>query len=253
LKIPQDLVIRVITDDIIDRVINGGTDTYHMALPQTAATRIAGIIPPSPSVSQLGILMLDGSGSMADENAPGSGVTKADAVLSATRDFVEVLKASRLKDSFWLAANAFSISTTNMLPISRDYIKITDLDPTAIRSPTAVFPAKQNTDIVLALTKASEIMGGFLRDSTIPVDSKYRKVVVILLSDGLHNVGEVDEVYGRAQEISSMWPFCTVAFGNSANVNLLRGIVVDERYFLQTADSNKLRSFFVNSTTRERR
>lgn len=202
--------------------------------------------------------MVDGSGSMAKELVAGGGVTKADAVLGATREFIGVLKGSRIKDSFWLSAVAFNTTLANMISTQDDFVRITDLDPSLILHPIDVFRASAteetwNTDIGLALRRALEITRNFRRDGSIPIDPKYRRAVVILLSDGQHNVGEPDMVLENARQVSSQWPLCTVAFGSDANMAMLREIATDERHFKQTADPKELREFFVHSSTLQRK
>jgi uncharacterized protein YegL len=212
------------------------------------------IMPPPVSMAQLAVLMVDGSGSMADPADVGSEVSKADAVLKATRDFVAVLKSSKIKDTFWLSTYAFSTTTTSMLEnSSKLYVKVTEIDANKILNPLVVLVSMGNTDLAVALGKALETAEAFRRDKEIPVEPKYRRIVVFLLTDGLHNVGDVGRVHKIASKISNLWPLSTIAFGNTADVNLLKEIATDDRFFLQTADPDRLRAFFIHSSTLARK
>ncbi len=226
----------------------------HVSVAYTMASKVPLIMPPPISMAQLAILMVDGSGSMADPLSPNSTTSKADAVLQANKEFVNVLKSSKIRESFWLSSFAFNVSTTSMLPSTRkEFLKVTQIVSDEIRHPLAVLESKGRTDLAVALAKALEIAQSFRHDTGIQIDPKYRRAVVILLSDGLHNEGDVTRVHKIAGQISNLWPLCTVAFGNDADNKLLKEIATEEKFFLQTADPDRLRAFFVHSSTLERK
>ena len=211
--------------------------------------KIPVIIQPPPSVAQLAVLMLDGSGSMSDPLGNGESETKAHAVLSSTVQFVDILKSSRIRDSFWLSVFGFSTNSANMLPVQKDYVKITEIKSEHIKDPSASLVNRKSTDIAQALEKARSIANSFRHDPAIPIDGRYRRSVVILLSDGLHNSGDQTAVVQNSQYISNQWPLCTVAFGHDADSRLLKQIASNETHFLETSDPKKLREFFIHSST----
>lgn len=214
-----------------------------------AVTNIPGLLTPPPSAAQLAILMIDGSGSMLEEATPGGGVSKAEAVVQATRGMIEQFRKSRIKDSFWLSTISFNTQTAGMASVGGDYMKVADLDPGQVHYVPGFITRESKTDIALALYKAMEIGRKFEQDPAIPIDPRSRKIVVILLSDGLHNVGTADNVFSNARKVSNMWALCTVAFGADADVEMLQKIAIDDRYFFQTADAEKLRAIFIHSST----
>lgn len=232
-----------------NRVINEAkTGSLVSAQPYTV-TKIPGLLTPPPSAAQLAILMVDGSGSMLEEASPGSGESKAEAVVKATRGTIDQFKKSRIKDSFWLSTISFNTKTAGMASVGGDYVKVADLDSGQVHYIPGFITKESKTDIALALSKAIEIGRKFEQDPSIPIDPRSRKVVVILLSDGLNNVGTRENVYAVARKVSNMWALCTVAFGDDADVEMLQQIAIDDRYFFQTADSEKLRAIFIHSST----
>lgn len=236
-----------VIDTVIDNVISESTGVLLMV------SRVPIIMPPPMSLAQIAVLMVDGSGSMAVPLAAGNETSKADTVLKVTKEFVSVLKDSKIKDSFWLSSFAFNTSISSMLPSGKEYLKVSQIDPDQISHPLAVLESKGRTDFAMALTQALRTAQAFRRDLNIPVDPKYRRAVVILLSDGLHNEGNVEHVHKIASQISNMWPLCTVAFGKDADTTLLKSIATDVRFFLPTVDPDRLRAFFVHSSTLERK
>ena len=238
------------TNSIISDVISNVTSEYTMS-----QSKIPMIMPPPPSVAQLAVLMLDGSGSMSDAlDSTVSTQTKSQAVMKAMTDFIEVLKASKIKESFWLSVYGFSSETANMLSAyKRDYVRVNDIETQYIQDPSLIFSDRSHTDIGLALEKARTVAGAFRHDQQIGIEENYRRAVVILLSDGLNNVGESQKVLDKASIISNLWPLCTTAFGKDADSNLLKQIATDETHFLQTSDPKRLRDFFIHSSTIQRK
>jgi uncharacterized protein YegL len=214
-----------------------------------AVTKIPGLLTPPPSAAQLAILVIDGSGSMLEEATPGSGESKADAVVKATRGTIEQFKKSRIKDSFWLSTISFNTTTAGMASVGGDYVKVADLDPGQVHYIPGFIRKESKTDIAIALAKAMEVGRSFEQDPSIPIDPRSRKIVVVLLTDGLNNVGTRENVIAVSRKVSNMWALCTVAFGDEADEDLLQQIAIDDRYFFQTADAEKLRAIFIHSST----
>lgn len=214
-----------------------------------SVTKIPGLLTPPPSAAQLAILMVDGSGSMLEEVAPSAQMSKADAVVQATRGMIEQFRKSRIKDSFWLSTISFNTTTAGMVSVGGDYAKAADLDPNLVQYTPGFITENSKTDIALALYRAIEVGRKFEQDPNIPIDPRSRKIVVILLSDGLNNVGTRENVMAYGRKLSSMWVLCTVAFGADADEGLLQNLAIDDRYFFKTADAEKLRAIFIHSST----
>ena len=132
----------------------------------------------SKSFQQLGILVLDGSGTMKDLGETGQ--TKANEVRSAVRSLIGKLKISTNRNNFYLSIVTY------------------DEDVKIFKEPTQVLDMSENDDynplnghggltaIGDALEKASEIAERFYNENT-----EYpRSVVIILMTDGKNNEGK---------------------------------------------------------------
>jgi uncharacterized protein YegL len=125
---------------------------------------------------QLGILVLDGSGSMTDKAAMNS--TKAKEVNSGVVELFNRLNVSRVKQNFSFACIKFDESATVTLPpTSFDFnrLMIEDYDP--------IVGKGGGTQIFEALNEAKKLAENFLNSN--PTDGVPHKVLILLMSDGM--------------------------------------------------------------------
>jgi len=201
------------------------------------------VTPKAPKAAeQLGILVLDGSGSMNDPDAYGRG-TKAEAVGKAVQELIGRLQKSSRKQDFWLALIAFD----NNVEVRLQPTPVVDIDISHLRSNPYL---GGTTAIGDALYTAGEMANDFLtKKSDLP-----RSVVVMLMSDGQSNTGR--DPISVASDIRKKWSSdklntVSVAYGTDADKETLKAIVTDkERDFCETDQSEKLRDFFLQSIVR---
>lgn len=125
---------------------------------------------------QLGILVLDGSGSMTDKAAMNS--TKAKEVNSGVVELFNRLNVSRVKQNFSFACIKFDESATVTLPpTSFDFNRLMceDYDP--------IVGKGGGTKIFEALNEAKKLAENFLNSN--PIDGVPHKVLILLMSDGM--------------------------------------------------------------------
>ncbi len=124
---------------------------------------------------QLGILVLDGSGSMGEMTA--SKVSKAQMVEQAVKELLGLLKKSRVKSNFSIAVVTFDTSATVHTPAS----SVKDIDDYANYNP--MIGHGGGTDIGVALRCAEGVAQQFLSGSS--TESVPRSVVIVVMSDGM--------------------------------------------------------------------
>lgn len=201
------------------------------------------VTPKAPkSAEQLGILVLDGSGSMNDPDAYGRG-TKAEAVGRAVRELVGRLQKSSRKQDFWLALIVFD----NNIAVRLQPTPVVDVDVSSLKTNPYL---GGTTAIGDALYTAGEMANEFLsKESDLP-----RSVIIMLMSDGQNNAGR--DPISVAEDIKKKWKrdklnIVSVAYGKDADKETLKAIVTDkERDFCETDQSEKLRDFFLQSIVR---
>jgi len=204
------------------------------------------VTPKAPkSAEQLGILVLDGSGSMNDPDAYGRG-TKAEAVGKAVQELVGRLQKSSRKQDFWLALIVFD----NNVEVRLQPTPVTDIDGSNMRANPYL---GGSTAIGDALYAASQMADDFL---TKKVDLP-RSVVIMLMSDGQNNTGR--DPRSVINDIKKKWSsdklnnlnIVSVAYGADADRETLKAIVTNpEKDFCETDQSEKLRDFFLGSIVR---
>jgi len=201
------------------------------------------VTPTAPKAAeQLGILVLDGSGSMNDPDAHGRG-TKAEAVGKAVQELVGRLQKSSRKQDFWLALIAFD----NNVEIRLQPTPVTDIDVSGMRANPYL---GGSTAIGDAFYAAGQMADDFLSKK---VDLP-RSVVIMLMSDGQSNTGR--DPRSVANDIKKKWSsdklnVVSVAYGTDADKETLKAMVTDkERDFCETDQPEKLRDFFLGSIVR---
>jgi Mg-chelatase subunit ChlD len=193
--------------------------------------------------NQLGIFVLDGSGSMS-ENTTGNH-PKAKEVELACFELFNRMNASRVKQNFSFACIKFDNTPTTILsPIQFDFNTLmnTNFDPLDGKG--------GQTYINLALERAKEMAEDFLNSAS--VESVPHKVLILLMSDGM--CFEPDKTLQISSEIKSnpKIEIASVYFGtvggNDVNAqNLMKDVASDTTRFSTVYDGEALRSFFERS------
>lgn len=204
---------------------------------------------PTPSAKtkdELGILVLDGSGSMGDPDREGKG-TKAEAVSEAVKGLIERLKTSSRSPDFSLSLIIFDdqVESPRLSPTP-----IKDIDVNALN--TNPYLGGQ-TAIGDALEKAGEIADEFLNRGGLLSPS----VVIMLMSDGQSNAGKDPLAVSEAlkNKFGEKATICCAAYGKDADQDTLKKICSDsDKDFMSTANMQDtkseieaLRSFFIKS------
>ena len=206
------------------------------------------IVPEPPSFNQLGILVLDGSGSMLD---PAEGrVTKAQAVNGVVRNMLRRFKRSRHQRNFSFAVVTFDHNArlhTTVTPA-------TDIDDSQDYDPTNQHGG--GTWMGSGLREAHRIAMNFL--AMAPQD-RPASVVIVLMSDGRDGeggAGSSSETLRVAEEIKSnpQITICTTFFGgpgsSSADAEAhLRALASQPTGYQTSHDAEELRKFFIASFT----
>ncbi len=139
-------------------------------------------VTPAPTFNQLGILVLDGSGSMnepiSDEN------TKAQAVNKAVREIFGRLRRSTKAKNFSLSVVTFDQNAQLHTPVTA----ATDVDENGNYDPTQNHGGA--TNIATGLLEAKRVAGEFLRSAPRGVPTT---VVIVLMSDGRDGDGGVGD------------------------------------------------------------
>lgn len=202
-----------------------------------------------PTFQQLGILVLDGSGSMS-EQVEGN-ISKADAVNIATRDLLTRLIASKNKRDFSIGVITFDTTANVRLPITRVCDdKGGTVDDNADYNPMNGHGG--GTNLAGALEEAEKMATQFLSQgpSGMPLS-----VVVVVLSDGLSQT-DPKTVANRIKQNERITLAATLfarSGDSSAEVQhgqtQLLSIVSSPTLYKTTRDSETLRKFFIASVS----
>ncbi len=213
---------------------------------------------PQPTVSQswyqLGILVIDGSGSMTlpygeDEESSLGGAavrTKAEATDDATKKFVGRMIRSRNAPNFGLAFVFFNETVTHQRPPA----KMLEVDANASYDPTKYGIA--GTAIHTGLDAAAAIIEEFRREGAafeVPLSQ-----VVVLMSDGEER-SDVDKVKKAANRLKELpeTRLCSCLFATrgqpAVGETLLQEIASGAHFYQRVYDTEQLRKFFEASVT----
>lgn len=194
---------------------------------------------------QLGILVLDGSGSMSETTA--DKISKAEAVHGVVRELLGALKNSRAKKNFSMAVVTFDTAAsihTPATPVEHEQINdYGDFNPLTGHG--------GGTDIGEGLRCAQGIVQSFLSQTN--GESVPRSVVVILMSDGQATNGDGLSVANEIKQIPGV-TLCTTLFSAvGENVvsdkELLQKIATSPLHYRTTYRADDLRKFFIASVS----
>jgi uncharacterized protein YegL len=209
---------------------------------------------PRPKVlEELGILVLDGSGSMKEEEVPGTGISKAERVMQhQIRDpdsLVERLKGSRNSDRISIALVTFDSGVRALDPQRLDELDTGDLDVPLVSRHGG------STAIGRALAKADEMAQTWMAQADVNVP---RYVTILLMSDGGENCGSqpLETAASIKQRVAGDHQrdpivIAAAAYGDSADTALLENIASmrpdGTRFFAKVDTGADLRDFFLQS------
>ncbi|NOU17734.1 MAG: VWA domain-containing protein [Bacteroidales bacterium] len=212
--------------------------------------RIEPLVPPTDISSpqqfhQLGIFVMDGSGSM--EELTNGNIKKKDAVNMAIRDVLTRFKVSRKKNNFSFSVVSFDFTAsvqTNTTPL-KNINENGNYDP--------IINHGGGTYIHSGLEEAKKIAEAFLSNPTSGVP---HSVIILLLSDG--ECHQPDITRGVANSIKRMekMSICTTFLSHAGDKNtaaeeLMKEIASDPIIgFKRTYDPETLRNFFESSISR---
>jgi uncharacterized protein YegL len=213
---------------------------------RTSSLRIADVESPQ-HFCELGVLLLDGSGSMLAKTS--DQVTKAEATAKATRELFDRFKnRSRIPRNFRFALITYDHQPT---PIIDPPVAAKQLDEHGDYNP--VHGHGGGTRIWKALEEAERIVGQFLAGA--PKDGIPYRAVILLMTDGLCNQPDrtretarrIKERFGSSVTIAGAF-FSSGDSFEQAGAQLLREIVDDpELYFATVTTGDQLRDFFTRS------
>lgn len=195
---------------------------------------------------QLGVLILDGSGSM---SWPGNGnLTKADEVNIAVRDLLTRFKISRVKNNFSFAVVTFDTQAKLHTPATEASV----IDDNEDYNP---LPGHgQGTNIGAALQQGWQIAEAFLNSA--PVGGVKHSAALLILSDGecqypQQTIKLVNQLKGDARVTICAALFNKRGESDTVGRQMLRDIVTNPVLdFKDVYDAETLRSFFEKSLSR---
>ena len=200
-----------------------------------------GKVNPPRVFHQLGILVLDGSGSMLEMGR--MQLTKAQEVNSGVLELFNRLSASRVKNNFSFACIKFDTqATVTVQPTAFENWEYfnENFDPTVDKG--------GGTQIFDALEKANDLADSFLKSA--PTDGLRTSVLILLMSDGLcfepaKTKAVADHMKSNPKiEVAGAY-FGTVGENEQAAQNLLKEVVSDPvQYYATVYDGDTLRRFF---------
>jgi len=190
--------------------------------------------------NQLGIFVLDGSGSMNDPTR--DKISKAEAVDMSMREVIGKLKNSRQLKNFSIAVVTFGTSAKQHTPVT----PVEQADDYADYNPLKDHGG--GTDIGVGLRCAQGIAQEFLSQA----DTVRRSVVIIVMSDGLSG-GEPLLAANAIKAIPEI-TICTTLFAAADAVNdtdqgLLQDIASSPLNYRTTYRAEDLRKFFIASVS----
>lgn len=193
---------------------------------------------------QLGILVLDGSGSMTEKAAMNS--TKTREVNAAVMDLFNRINVSRVKQNFSFACIKFDeTATVSLPPTSFDFNALMNenYDPTIGKG--------GGTQIFEALNEAKKLAENFLNNA--PADGVPHKVLILLMSDGMcfqpqTTIAVANSLKSNPKIQIACAYFGTVGENDTDAQKVLKDVSTDPAtYFTTVYDGEALRAFFERS------
>lgn len=193
---------------------------------------------------QLGILVLDGSGSMTEKAAMNS--TKAKEVNAAVMELFNRINVSRVKQNFSFACIKFDETATVSLPptpFDFNVLMNENYDPTIGKG--------GGTQIFEALNEAKKLAENFLNNA--PADGVPHKALILLMSDGMcfqpeTTVAVASNLKSNPKILMASAYFGTVGEIDTDAQRVLKEVSTDPAtYYTTVYDGEALRAFFERS------
>lgn len=202
----------------------------------------------SKTKEQLGILVLDGSGSMITPTQ--ELITKEAAVSRSVTEFFLRMKGSKKKSNFSFAVVYFDKDAFRRLGVTEAKSIDARADYKPIRKPG------QETYLYTGLQEAERIADGFLNAG----EKSVRSVIIVIMTDGIdmnmskaqETANQIKEKYGDKVKITAS-SFGTRDLPQSSRneiMDFLKSIVTEESMCIETASAEELRDFFMASVSR---
>ena len=201
------------------------------------------LIPAPQTFSQLGILVIDGSGSMAEPTL--WKIPKAEAVNLAVRETLTRMNVSRHRRNFHFAVVTFDDQASVRAPVA----PVAEIDVSGDYNPLRGHGG--GTSIGAGLREARRLAEEFLR--TAPEDLP-AGVVIVVMSDGMDGdpagtMRLVEEMRKNPAITICSTYFAEVGLLNPAAENHLRTLASRPTGFKTLYDGETLRKFFINSVS----
>jgi Mg-chelatase subunit ChlD len=235
----RELALRVAADSA-----SPGHPTQGGEMAGRERTMDVGFVRTPQTFSQLGVLVLDGSGSMADPAR--DKISKAQSVNVGVREMLTRFSVSRHKRNFSFAVVTFDEQASVHTPVTA----VEEIDDNAGYDPMAGHGG--GTDIGAGLREARRIAEGFLQ--TAPEDIPATAVIVVM-SDGLDFQPERTLDIAGEIKANPRITICTTYFGEVGAVEPeaqehLRALATDPVNGFKTVyDAESLRKFFEASVS----
>lgn len=202
--------------------------------------------PPQKVFNQLGIFLLDGSGSMT-QGSTKDGLSPSVAVEKAFNGVVNIIKSSRKRECYSFSVIAFGdVAITISEPIN-----VTEIDTKKSYLPTSYFNSgsgSNSTNIAVGLQKAYDFVKDFLDNREGKI---IHRVEIVILSDGMcHDPDASKEIAQKLKSIPEVHiSSCHLETGANdvEAVKLLKDISND---YKTVYDENTIKTFFISSSTR---
>lgn len=204
-------------------------------------TENIGVVQETKSFEQLGILVLDGSGSMRAQGD--TGIEKAAEVSIAVCDLISRLKHSKKKQNFYISIIYYDQNIEEHL----SPIPIINANEIANYNPLVNHGGQ--TAIADALDKAYEIADQFLSGPTeFP-----RSAAIILMTDGQNTQGDPIDVANKIKNSGKKIFIHAVGYGKDTEIDkaTLDSIVSNSGRISYTRDPESLRAFFMATMTQK--
>jgi uncharacterized protein YegL len=204
--------------------------------------RPSGDVTLNKSVNQLGLLVLDGSGSMEDE-APGK-ISKAKAVEGGLIEMWNRFKVSTKKQNFSFACIKFdNTPSVTLEPIAFDYDTLMNCDWNPQEGKGG------GTYTNLALEKAKEMAEYFVNNPSEPGIT--HRALILIMSDGQSHEPQKTleiskEIKAKGIEIACAY-MGTVGNNDPDAQTLLKEVATNAAKFSTVYDGESLRNFFIAS------
>jgi uncharacterized protein YegL len=216
-------------------------DSIEPSLPEETSIFVVPTVKSPKIFHQLGILVLDGSGSMED-NAK-MNISKAESVNIAVRGLLGRLKAGDSSDNFSFAIIMFGNDVKEHTPITH----LSHIDDNDDFDPLIVDGS--NTKIYLGLSEAVNYAETFMRNA--PIGSVPHSVLILLMSDGVsENPAECIEIANQVKNNPQLKATIACAYFGTIGANdpeaqeLLQQISSGSNYYKTTYNDEDLRRFF---------